>query len=263
MSPDLQQEMSRLSKQIDELEAQLGEVAGEHAELSSAMATFLARYRQEVLRYQEELVAAQREVADLRVMLGDEQARDSGGVGESSNPIDDEYLSVEEQYERVWKGKKPPPPTDPRDPDMAPASTAMKKLYGKLVASLSPALADSPAEQARRKGLMRQVSEAFVRRDQRSLAAMADSQRDRSNLPALVDPKIVRQLEERTLMLEELIHHYEGESYELRYGEIARLKAQADQAEAMGRDFLGQLNREIRQELQGARRTMADLRARL
>jgi hypothetical protein len=262
MSPDLQQEMSRLSRQIDELEAQLGEAAGEHAELSSAMAPFLTRYRQEVLHYQEELAAAQREVADLRVMLGDQGARDSSRSA-SASPVDDEFLSVEAQYERVWKGKRPPPPADPRDPNMAPASPALKKLYGKLVANLSPALADTPAEQARRKGLMRQVSEAFIRRDQRSLEAMADSQRDRSNLPALVDPKIVKQLEERTLVLEELIHHYEGESFELRYGDIARLKAQADQAEARGQDFLTQLHHEIQQELQSARQTASDLRARL
>jgi chromosome segregation ATPase len=262
MSPDLQQQMSRLSEQIDDLEGQLGEVAGEHAELSSAMAPFLTRYRQEVLRYQEELAAAQREVADLRVMLGDQEARNSSRSA-SASPIDDEFLSVEAQYERVWKGKKPPPPTDPRDPNMAPANPALKKLYGKLVANLYPALADTPAEQTRRKGLMRQVSEAFVRRDRRSLEAMADSQRDRSNLPALVDPKIVRQLEERAILLEELIHRYEGESFELRYGDIARLKAQADQAEARGQDFLAQLNHEIRQELQGAQRMVAELRARL
>jgi hypothetical protein len=260
MSPDLQQEMSRLSSQIDELEAQLGEVAGEHAEFSSAMAPFLARYRQQVLPYQEELAAVEREVADLRVMLGDSQARDASLGGNSVSPVDAEFLSVEAQFERMWKGKRPPAPSDPRDPDMPPASEALKKLYGKLVANL---YSGTSAEQASRKGLMRQISEAFIRRDQRSLAALADAQRDRTNLPALVDPNIVKQLRERILVLEELIHRYEGESFDLRYGELAKLKAQADQTEAMGGDYLGELNRQLRQDIQSAQRTVAELRARL
>jgi hypothetical protein len=260
MSPDLQQEMSRLSHQIDELETQLGEVAGEHAEFSSAMAPFLARYRQRVLPYQEELAAVEREVADLRVMLGDNQARDASSGSTSASPIDADFLSVEAQFERMWKGKRPPPPTDPRDPDMPPASEALKKLYGKLVGNL---YSGTSAEQARRKGLMRQISEAFVRRDQRSLEALADAQRDRSNLPALVDPNIVKQLQERILVLEELIHRYEGESFDLRYGELAQLKALSDQAELMGGDYLAQLSSQLRQDIQSAQRAMAELRARL
>jgi hypothetical protein len=260
MSPDLQQEISRLSHQIDDLEGQLGEVAGEHAELSSAMAPFLERYRQQVLRYQEELAAVEREVADLRVMLGDLGARDASSGSNSASPIDSDFLSVEAQFERMWKGKRPPPPTDPRDPNMPPASEALKKLFGKLVANL---YTGTPAEQARRKGLMRQISEAFIRRDQRSLEALADAQRDRSNLPALVDPKIVKQLGERILVLEELIHRFEGESFDLRYGELAKLKAQADKAESMGGDFLAELSRQLRQDIQNAQRTVAELRARL
>ncbi len=258
---DLNRQMAELSRRIAELEARLGEVAGEHTELTHAMAPFLARYRKEILPYQEELNNVRREIADLKVILGDQGAKRSRGAERLTSFLPEDYVPVQEQYERVWKGKGSPRPQDPRDPDMPPASLSLKRLYGEVVARVHPDLADTPIERARRRRLMERVEEAYLRRDKRSLEAMADAHRERSNLLAIVDEKAVKELEDRVFLLEELIHRLEGESFELRYGDIAKVKARADQASAEGRDLLRELSAELQRDLRQAQEELAGLRA--
>jgi hypothetical protein len=256
----LQEQMSTLSKQIARLEDRLAEVCGDVAELESVLAPFLARYQKEVLRYHQELVRVQREIADMRIVLGD---RATAGPGLAESPLNrfanEDYVPVQEQYERVWKGKRPPKPTDPRN--LPPASPALKEAYRQVVAKIHPALAKTTSEQKRNKELMEKANQAYVRRDEVTLRATAQALSRQSNLPAIVDEKVVKELRDRAYMLEQLIFKLEGESFELQHGAVAKIRAFAEQAEAQGRDFLLELKAELQATLKEAQRERVRLKS--
>jgi hypothetical protein len=256
---DLHQEMQELSQQIAEFKKELGRVAGGIAELESVLGPFMARFQQEVLRYHEALVSVQREIADLRAMRGDRGAK---GAGEISSPLDrfsEDYVSVEEQYQRTWKGKEVPKFAGAEG--LPPASPKLKAYYAEVAASLHPDLVDAPAERERRRELMQKANQAYVRRDEISLHALASAQRERSSLPAIVDERVVEQLRDQVFALEELITRLEGQHFEMRYGTVAKIKAHADAAEANGQDLLQELSIEIQDKLRLAQERLAALKA--
>jgi hypothetical protein len=255
---DLHEKMRDLSQQLAALRAKLGEVSSEYAELNSVMAPFAARFRREVLRYHDALLAVQREIADMKALKGDHIARDAGEVASPLSRFFEDYASVQEQYDRVWGGKEGPSFSGP---DLPPASPELKQYYAEVVAKNHPDLADSPAERERRSSTMQKADEAFVRRDEVTLQGMAGLHRERSNLPAIVDERVVKHLRDETHALETLIGKLEGQVFELRYGVFAKIKAYADLAQAEGQDLLQQLNREVRRDLQQAQQELSALKA--
>src|SRR5690349_19439475 len=104
---DTQQQIADLSKKITTLQAQMGDLCGDVAELNMIMAPFFARYQKMIWPYYESLAKTQREIADIRVSMGD---RSAISAGEARSPLDRFFeempISVQEQYERAWQGKK-------------------------------------------------------------------------------------------------------------------------------------------------------------
>lgn len=253
--------MAQLSEQTATLEEHLGEVAGNLAELTSIMAPFLTRYQDQILRYYDELIQAQREIADLRAARGD---RDAVFAGQARSPLDrftDQTVSVDEQYARAWQGKKAPKLEGPQN--LPPVTPELKQLYTKLVARLHPDLASTRAERARLRSLMSKANDAYIRRDMVSLRAMADVYCAPTNLPAIVDEKVVADLHARVQMLEMLVSKIEGQYFDLRYGLPAKIKAHAELAWAEEkRDLITELSAEIQQQLQEAQSELGMLRSR-
>jgi hypothetical protein len=254
-------QMGQLSKQVSDLETQLGEVAGNLAELISVMAPFLARYQDSILRYYDELIQTQREIADLRAARGD---RSAILAGQARSPLDDflsQNVPVDEQYARVWQGKKAPRIEGPQN--LPPVTLDLKQLYAKVVARLHPDLADTRAERDRLRSLMSKANEAYVRRDMISMQAMADVYCTHTNLPAIVDDKVVRYQEARIQRLEVVIGKIEGQYFDLRYGLPAKIKANAELTWAEEkRDLIGELSSELRRQLQEAQSELITLKSR-
>lgn len=258
---DFHQQMAQLSQQAATLEEHLGEVAGNLAELISIMAPFLARYRDRVLRYYDELIQVQRDIADLRAAQGD---RSAVSAGQARSPLDrftEQNIPVDEQYARAWKGKKAPKLEGPQD--LPPVSPELKQVYARVVARLHPDLASTRAERDRLRSLISKANEAYIHRDIRSLHTMADIYCAPSNLPAIVDDRVVADLHERVQMLEMLISKIEGQYFDLRYGLPAKVKAHAEFAWAEGKhDLIAELSAEIQQQLHEAQSELATLRSR-
>ncbi len=257
---NLQRRIDELSDQLSQLETRLGEAAGELAELNHTMAPFLERYRVEIMEPLEELVLIEREVADLRILLGDRKAMEAGEITSPLERLRKANRSVEEQYHKTWI--EPDRPRPNQTGSLAPADEKVKALYGQLVSNLHPYLATSPEEQKRRVDLMRQVNEAYVKRNYISLQATHEATRDRSNLPVIASEQVVENLHDRVLDLEMLIAQLEGQRFELRHGEVGVVWAEAQQAKTEGRDLLQELNRDIRVAINTGHRTLEELKTR-
>ncbi len=261
---EFQQEMTRLSKQIATLEARLGEVTGELVDLRAVMAPFLERYQTEVLRYHTELVQVQRHIADLKGERGELSALDSGNADTPLSRLVSipDYVPVQEQYDRVWRGKQPPRPEDLQD-DLPAVSPAIKRLYAEIVAHLHPELAETLQERERRTQLIQEVNRAYVNRDEVSLQAMAEAHRSHSNLPAIVDEQAVKKLKRRLFMIEQVVAKVEGQLFDLRHGDVAKVRAYTEHARrTLGRDFIADLGKELQAELRQAQQELAELRTR-
>lgn len=259
---DLEREMASLSRQIARFEARLGEVSGELAEADYLMAPFLHRYQREVLDHHVELVETWRQIADRRLLQGDKSAR---GAGEVETPLSrlvssETYVPVQEQYERVWKGRRPPRAEDLWDnTGLSPATEELQELYTKVISHLHPGLADTSEEYARRLPLMAQVDRAFIRRDRASLQAMVDAYENRSRMPAIVDDAAVAERRRHAFRLEKLIVRLEGRLYEMQHGDAAKVMAYAVHAREQGLDLLEDLQRALQRELQDAKRELSQL----
>jgi hypothetical protein len=258
-------QMAALSRQIAAQERRLGELAGELAEMKHVLGQLLGRYRREVLRYHQQLVETQREIADLRLMMGDRAARAAGDAKTAlSSLIENEgYASVQEQFERVWRGKRPPRPEDIWEAaDLPPAQEEIKVLYAEIAAAAHPALAESAQDYARRVQIFSRANQAYVARNRPALGAIAAAHRGDSRLPVLVDEREVRRMRAHAAALEQLIVRLEGQVYDLRHGDVAKVMAYAQAAEKQGVDLIDQLGSELRGELARAAEELDQLKAR-
>jgi hypothetical protein len=256
---DTQQQIAELSEKLAGLQASLGALSGEVAELNTIMAPFMARYQLLIWPYYDALANVQREIADLRVEKGDKSAI---GRGEASSPLDRffEEAGVQEQYERSWQGKKATRPTGPLNITYAPEE--IKQLYAEVIGYLHPELAEDKAERDHRRQLMVKVDEAYVRRDQPSLDAVAEMYRNRRNLPGQAAEDVIQGLRDRVVLMETAIAKVEGQKFELRHGLIAKIKAYAEQLWAdEKRDLLNELGQEIQRSLNEAQAELDALRA--
>jgi len=254
---DTQQQIAELSAKIATLQTQLAELCADVAELNQIMAPFLARYQQLIWPYYEELANTQREIADIRVAKGDKAAINRG---ETRSPLDRffEDPTVQEQYERAW-GKTAARAEVIQNKEPAPEE--VKALYAEVVGYLHPELTEDPGERDRRRQLMGKVDDAYVRRDQASLDAVAEMYRVRSSLPSRAPEDVIQHLRERVMTLEVAIGKVEGQRYDLRYGMMAKIKSFAEQMwREQKRDLLSELSQEIRQSLSAAQTELDGLR---
>jgi hypothetical protein len=254
---DLSEQIRSFHTQIDALEARLGEVCGAYAEVTTELAPFLTRYRDEVVRYHKALLMAQREIADVRTYLGD---RGSKHEGEGRSPLDDvlkrEAPTVEEQYDRAWGTNQGDDAVAALTSSMAPPSGELQALYSKAVAKLHPDLAPTTAERRNRIAMFNQVNRAYIRRDLNTLRMTVDAMTIQSNLPAIVNDETVKEMRNRVYDLEALIARIETQTFDYHYGDVAKVHAFAQRAEAEGKDFIAELSELIQKTL---RRTVEEL----
>jgi len=259
---DLQRQMVSLDKRIRELEGRLGEVAADLVDLRAVLSSFLKRYRTEIVPHQKVLVERQREIADLNILLGDRASMDAGDAKTTfTNLTRETLLPVQEQYDRIWGEKAgyklPMNPTA----DLPEASRSVKELFTRIVVKIHPGLAPTKEELKRRQGVMLKVNEAYFRRDEVALRALAEAVETRTNLPMQVDQRVVDEMRARLFALEELIARLEAEQFELRHGDVAKINAHTILALKEGRDFIEELSVDIRREIAESEAQIVRLRA--
>ncbi len=256
--PNFQSHASQLSKRVAELEAELGAICGDYIELVTEMAPFLTRFRDEVMRYHNALALAQRELADMRAYLGDAQALDKGSP---ESPLDEllarEELTVQEQFDRVWGDGNKNASQTVGDSASTPLSREVKDLFAQAAARLHPDFAQTEEERKRNLTLFNRVGNAYLNRDQRTLQSVVDALTPQTNLPAVIDHQVIQKLEDRIFHLETVTQNVSGQYYDYRYGDVARVRRYARQAEAEGRDLLATLSENIQRTL---RRTLEELK---
>lgn len=258
---DTQQLVAELSKKIGQLETQFAQLCSEVAELSAIMAPFLTRYQQLIRPYFEALANTQREIADIRVAMGDKSAI---MAGEARSPLDRFFddPDVQEQYERVWQGKKAVRPTGPLN--LTTVTPEVKKMYQDVISKMHPLLTADKADRDRRRQLMGKVDEAYVKRDLISLEAMSEMYRPRSKQLGQAPQDVVEHLRDRIVMLEAAISKIEGQKYDLRYGLVAKMRAYAEKMWAdEKRDLLAELSQELQASLAEAQASLAAIKERM
>jgi hypothetical protein len=222
---EIQRQMADLGKRTAEYEARLASASAELADLTYVMLPFITRYEHLVAPPFTKLLILQRHIADLKAMLGDKEAR---RPGQAATPLDrfSEDASILEQYERTWHGKKHAKTGQPLN--FPPASESLHRLYSAVIVKMHPDLSTDPAEKLRRRTMLFKVNETYARRDEFSLQMLAESYGKPSNLPAVVDEQALESMRERVYVLEKAINAVEGETFELRYGLMAKVKAHAE-----------------------------------
>jgi hypothetical protein len=258
-------QMAALSREIAAQERRLGELAGALVEMKHILGPLLGRYRREVLHYHQQIVETQRQIADLRLMMGDRDARAASDAETALSSLiaSEGYASVQEQFERVWRGKHPPRPEDVWEgADLPPAQEEIKALYAEIAAAAHPALAESPQDYARRVQTFSRANRAYVERNRPALGAIAAACRGDSHLPVLVDEGQFHRMRAHAAALEQLNVRLEGQVYDLRHGDVAKVLAYAQAAEKQGIDLIDQLGSELRRELARAAEELDQLQAR-
>ena len=255
-----QRELSELRKLIDGLEQNLCIYSQELAELTYLMKPYLVRYQQEVLLFHEQLSKVQRDIADAKVLLGDDIAKEPALANTPLSRLVDtpDFRPVQEQYDRVWHGKKPPT-LDEVLGELPEAGKDILDLYAYITINIYPDFAKTPEEYTRRRVLMHKVNQALVHRDEFSLQGIADVYRDHTNLPAVVDSDEAEKLTLRKLLLESAIVRLEGQIFELRHGDISKIIIFAEQARAEERDLLMELSESIQRDIYFAKRELEKL----
>jgi hypothetical protein len=84
-----------------------------------------------------------------------------------------------------------------------------------------------------------------------------DSLTTKTNLPAVADYDVIRKLEDRIYQLETVSQNISGQYYDYRYGDVARIRVYALQAEEEGRDLLANLSENLQRTL---RNTLEELK---
>lgn len=261
---DYEQQVNKLSARIAELEGRLAELSGQLAEMRYLVAPFMVRYQQEVFDYHTELVEVRRQIADIRLLMGDSDAREAGATQTPLTRLiaSDEYLPVEEQYKRVWGGKKVLKPKDMwKKTQLEAPSAEIKALYAEIVSQLHPGLAETPEDRQRNKAIMQQVDIAYVKRDRQTLTSVAEARRSHRSLPVVASEDVVEHLRERVTRLEALTAALDGQIFELEHGDAVKVMALAFQAQQHNYDLLKSLSEAIQKELTEAQQKLTTLKA--
>lgn len=251
-------QLEALMQRQKQAEERFGNVYAQYVDQRAFMAPFLVRYRRDILVHQEALLAVQRDIADLRVQLGDRNAREPGSVESTLTQLGEVDMSVQAQYQRAWSGgNRGVNATGPEAPPPEVVAT-----FVTIAAKAHPELSSSPAEKGRRRVMIEHANAALLRRDLPELRRILGTleERDSSAVAIYDDVAVLNRIRDHIFNLETLTARFEAYVFELKHGDPARVLAESNRLKSEGRDFMRELASTLKEEVDQARAELARLR---
>jgi len=245
-----EKELARLEAEQSELKEQVTTAELILETTKTETARFQNRYYQVVGRLYSRLDNLDAQIAHLRM----EQAPDDGALRADANAA---KQRAEKSAEEAGLAETPPRPP----PDISPA---LKQAYRRAVKLIHPDLATTEQERQRRTELMALVNLAYERGDQPAIEKIIENFGQDPEAIVGEDTasrlvKAIRRCEQLRRRLAEVQH--ELETY--KKSEIFQLRQSIEKAEANGGDPLGDLAKELTQEISERRNTLSFIRQHL
>ncbi len=237
-------ELIRKREELSAISAVLAERELELIDLRTTLSAFQGRYLREVGTLYAELDEWNARIEEARARLNPSDA--------SNFQADEARRKARESYEEAQAESSEAREFTP--------SPELKKMYREAARRIHPDFAANADDCERRTRLMAEANRAYENGDEEALRRIL---RDYESSPDLVEgdsigAELVRTIR-RISIATERVAAIENELVSLRQGEIGLLKAQADAREENGGDLLAELAGIVREQIEAARRTYADI----
>jgi septal ring factor EnvC (AmiA/AmiB activator) len=250
LAEDIQAEIERLTAEVARRQADAAKLEAEVAGLERELADFTTRYERIVRPVEAMLDAVKAAIEELEHQRFADTYADARPLESWTQA--DEYVSVEEQYRRVWGA---PPPADhpsaepkPRQSDVGgDLETRLKRLFRALARRYHPDLATDEADRAYRTALMTMINEAYTARDVETLQTLMD-QGERVSADQPLAVLRLRTLKQSMAALERRIDALAAERAALLHSDVMSLKVEDKMAAFKGRNLLREMAEELETE---------------
>lgn len=254
MSDDIRAEIEQLQSQIARRQAEASKLEAEVSKLERELVEFDARYEKLVAPVQALLDAVKAAIEEI------EQQRHAAMYADA-NPQESwtqpgEYVSVEEQYERVWgKNAHNQPPIQQPSAEPKPLAstvdgdpeTRLKRLFRALARRYHPDFGVDALDRDYRTRLMAMINEAYAERDIVTLQTLMD-QADGVSADVPLAVLHLRDLKQSLESLERRIDALAAERTSLLRSDVMSLKVEHKMAALKGRDLLREMAEQLDQE---------------
>jgi hypothetical protein len=141
-------------------------------------------------------------------------------------------------------------------------SDDLKDLYRRIAKTIHPDLATDDEERAYRTIFMARANEAYENGDKEALEQILDEweHRDEKSFPKEAETSQLDQLEQKILQVKTRIKEIESRIAELKGSELYQLMIKVEQAELEGRDLLGDMAKNLQNQIQAAKGLLESLR---
>jgi hypothetical protein len=141
-------------------------------------------------------------------------------------------------------------------------SDELKNLFRKVAKTIHPDLVTDPQERAFRNTLMARANEAYKKGDLEGLQQILDEweNRDKSVLPEQTVPIQVDELELKIRQIRLRINIIEKRISDLERSDLYQLMVKVEKAEFEGRDLLGEMAKDLQEQILGANELLASLK---
>ena len=226
------------------------------------LAAFNAEIERRLGPLQRRLEALEAELSEARRRAS---RRAMWGARASSPDVPEDVVT---QYQRVWGWGSKPPTGQPDRPAAAPAppppptgESELKSLYRTLAKRFHPDLAQDPAEKPWRETMMARVNAAYSAQDLAALRQLANEQPPNQAPPApKTREQVLGELQAEIDRLDELAARLEQELDALAKSPGVQLKLEALWARRAGGDLLGEMGRQLQDDIKRAEKELAALR---
>jgi hypothetical protein len=234
-------EFEALSKELAESELEL-------ATLENKLSEFEKRYARTVGILFAELDELEKEIAKELLRLNPTEEYKQG-FQRAERKAKNSQDAVNERI--VQNEKKPFTPSD-----------ELKNLFRKVAKIIHPDLATDEHERAYRNSLMARANEAYKNGDLEALEQILDEweHRDEKTFSKEAQPSQLDQLEQKILQVRTRINAIERRIAELGKSELYQLMIKVEQAELEGRDLLGDMAKNLQDQIQAAKGLLESLR---
>lgn len=240
-----ERELESKRARLAALEAELAQHELDLTTLKAELQTFEARYLQEVGVLYAELDDIEAQIAEAQAHLNprDQQAHEQATKARVQAQ---ESAQAAGSAQKLGEQKKFTAPEN------------LKKLYRDVAKSIHPDLATDEAERVRRQTVMAEANQAYAEGNEAKLQAIL---REWESSPESVKgegvgAELIRVIR-KIAQVEERLHAIEDEIAELEASDLYQLKAKVEEAESGGRDLLGEMASQVKQQIAEARKRLA------